>query len=643
MHLVRRPRGLRLSAAAAVLTFAFTTVAIDFQRVAWAQSPEDAGKQRILLIPMQRAEDVSSVVPGRVNDYLKTIMEMSDSLEVFVPDTLEVPEEDASRAPAEEADKTLQKADDTLWKAKEEAEKGKYMTAAKTFKKAMKLYEKRFAQLNDFDKYVDASLGVALAYFLAGYDDNGEDALAPVLVLRPSLVLDKRKVPKPAIAALQRLQHLYSTAAPGKVVIESAEPGAEVFVDGRRVGQTPHTITGLYRGNHVVRVLAEGYLPWAKSFVASNRDQRIKARLKKDPRAAAAEAIQLVQSPAGLIQASEKGAFGRGFLRLAERISEQYQLDAIVLTYLRRQPNHYELATFVYDRSARKLAELEWIHLDHQLATLQVNLLVLEEKLLAALAAFPKSRVIGETSTIYDKVIPPKPKPAPRPVVIVKPKPKPQPIVVVAKPQPKPVVVVAKPQPRPQPVVIQPRPKPQPRVQPKPQPVVVKPTPKPQPVVVVQPRPRPQPTRVQPTPRAQPEPQPQPRYQPQPQPRAQPKPQPKPQPRPQYQPQPKPQYQPQPQPQPRPANPTVMDVDDGTSKGLGAYDYPSDSPNNVMAPVVYDQADDAEAGAWYEQWWVWVIAGGVVAGGVTAAVLATQPTNDGSSYRMGVCWGGGCQ
>src|SRR5262249_21828771 len=29
--------------------------------------------------------------------------------------------------------------------------------------------------------------------------------------------------------------------------------------------------------------------------------------------------------------------------------------------------------------------------------------------------------------------------------------------------------------------------------------------------------------------------------------------------------------------------------------------------------------------AWYEKWWVWAIVGGVVAGGVTTAVIVTRP------------------
>ena len=30
-------------------------------------------------------------------------------------------------------------------------------------------------------------------------------------------------------------------------------------------------------------------------------------------------------------------------------------------------------------------------------------------------------------------------------------------------------------------------------------------------------------------------------------------------------------------------------------------------------------------GSWYEKWWVWAIAGAVVAGGVTTAVVLAQP------------------
>ena len=44
---------------------------MDYQRVAFAQGIGASGKQRVLLVPMQRAEDVSSVVPGRVDDYIR--------------------------------------------------------------------------------------------------------------------------------------------------------------------------------------------------------------------------------------------------------------------------------------------------------------------------------------------------------------------------------------------------------------------------------------------------------------------------------------------------------------------------------------------------------------------------------------------
>ncbi len=267
--------------------------------VAQAQGIGATGKQRVLLVPMQRGDEVSSVVPGRIFEYLQTILEMNAAIDISTLQTLRPPtKEEVIKAP--ETDATLVKADEALWAAKELVEKKAYKKAIKTYKKAMKGYEKRFAQLVDFDKYVDASLGVALAYFLSGYDDNGEDALAPVLALRPTLLLDKRKVPEPAIAALARLKHIGDNSAKGAVEVTANIAGAEVFIDGVRVGAAPYKADGLWRGRHVVRVLADGYEPFSKTFLASTRPQKVAAKMKADPTAGPPDAQPLPQTPDGL-------------------------------------------------------------------------------------------------------------------------------------------------------------------------------------------------------------------------------------------------------------------------------------------------------------------------------------------------------
>jgi hypothetical protein len=548
-------------------------LATDFHRVAHAQGIGATGKQRVLLIPIQRSEDVSSVVPGRVDEYIRTLLEMSGKVEVLGLSGLV--DKPLKPVPvAVETDKTLLKADEALWKGKEAAEKEQWGQAIKLFKRSAKLYEKRFDKLVDFDKYIDAALGVSLAYFLAGFEDNGEDALAPVVVLRPDLILDKRRVPKPAIEALNRLTQLYAGGTNGETTIVSNPPGAEVFLDGNRVGKTPHTMTGQHRGRHVVRLVLPGFQPWAKSFNAGARNQNLKARLKAIVIAGGPNPAALQVAPEELVKMTKKGSLHRGFGRVAKPIVDRYNLDAIVLLYMRRTPERLEVAPFLFDRKANRIAELEWIHLDHNLTTMQVNLIVLDEKLNAALANFPMSRVLRSKSDIY---------------TVIKPKPKPK-----AKPKPKTTLVLAPPvaRPKPRPVA---RPKPRPVARPKPRPVA---------------RPKPRPARVAPRPAAT---------------------------RPLVQPQVQqrladtvklddglggnlgryayPDVRVQASAPSRPSAPSRSRVQLPPPRPVVQSPPPM--------PAKARRVSRSRRNAWYKQWWVWSIVGAAVVGGATTAVILT--------------------
>jgi len=382
-----------------------------------AQPIEVIGKQRVLLIPMKRQEGVSSVVPGRVFEYMRTILEMNDNLEVFEPDTLEVVKVDESKKVVE-VDPKLVAADKSLWRAKELADKGRHEAAMKAFKRARGLYESRMSELVDFDKYVDASLGVALSQFrMSGEDARAEAALVPVLAWRPNLLFDKRKDPPAAIKSLDKLKFIATKTAADGVRVEANVAGAEVYLDGVKIGEAPVTLPGVVEGRHWVRVIKEGHKSWADSFKTTGRRMRtLKARLpslsSKTKRTSASE---LSEDPAGLERAAQTGRFGRGFKQLAMSISNKYRLDAILLSYIRPGKGDYEAAVFLFDGKRKQVAELERLSFDTQLANMQVVLLSLEERVLRSLAVFPSSRVLRRRSEIYDA---PEPEPEPEPVVM---------------------------------------------------------------------------------------------------------------------------------------------------------------------------------------------------------------------------------
>jgi len=434
--------------------------------VALAAPPGDA---RVLMVRTQRHADVGSIAASRISTYLETVLGMSANVQLLTPDALD--DEPAAPPPAvAETDPTLLRADAAVERAKEEVAKRRYMPATRTYREALRLYEERLDALENFDKYVDAQLERALAFFLAGYDDNGEEDLARVLVMRPTLVLDRRQAPAGAVRALERLQNLWSKATTEPVTIEATPAGATVFLNGRLIGPAPQTVSGLYRGRHWVRVVADGHEPWAGSVDAGPRARTVTASLTRSHRPATPRVATHAASPEAMAEAARTGAFGPRFDSAAKALCERHGLAGVVLTWVAPRPQHYEVHAFYFDGASGRLAEVDSVRVDLELSTLQVAVLDLAERLAAAIATFPEDRRVTGTPAAYQVI----PKAGPPPGVAVAPVP-PEPTPTPPEPTPPPVTV---PEPTP-PTVAVPEP-----VEPDP-PVAVTPTPEEPPRTVI--------------------------------------------------------------------------------------------------------------------------------------------------------------
>ncbi|TNF27743.1 MAG: PEGA domain-containing protein, partial [Deltaproteobacteria bacterium] len=366
-----------------------------------ALSAESGGNRRVLLIKTQRFEEVGAIVASRVDKALGTALALESKIELVLPDGLE---DAAPAAPvaAPVTDETLLKAGKVVDQAKEEFSKGKFMAAAKTFGRAMGLYEKKIALLENFDLYVDAQLGKSLAYFAAGYDDNGEDELGKVLTLRPTLVLDKRRTPKAATEALARLQLLYARAQSAPVMVEAkGGVAASVYVDGVLVGAAPANLDKLLRGRHWVRVVADGYEPWADDVMASAKPQTLTAKLKAIRQTGKGPVVVAAATPDELAEAARTGGFGKAFDKSAAGLCGKYGLTGVMMTYVTKAQDGYRLAGFYFDARAGKTTEVEGVRIDPELFDLQVNALTLSEHLVGAATGFPTKVSITQTPEVY--------------------------------------------------------------------------------------------------------------------------------------------------------------------------------------------------------------------------------------------------
>jgi hypothetical protein len=70
----------------------------------------------------------------------------------------------------------------------------------------------------------------------------------------------------------------------GGMLVESRPRDARVWVDGRDVGRTPLTLSGIRAGSHVVRIELDGYRTWTAAVrVVAGTRRRVSASLEQLP------------------------------------------------------------------------------------------------------------------------------------------------------------------------------------------------------------------------------------------------------------------------------------------------------------------------------------------------------------------------
>jgi hypothetical protein len=66
----------------------------------------------------------------------------------------------------------------------------------------------------------------------------------------------------------------------GTLVVDSRPAGAQVFLDGRLVGNTPLVSRNVRAGEHAIRIEHDGYRRWSSSVVATEQN-RVTASLER--------------------------------------------------------------------------------------------------------------------------------------------------------------------------------------------------------------------------------------------------------------------------------------------------------------------------------------------------------------------------
>ncbi|HIN85859.1 MAG TPA: PEGA domain-containing protein, partial [Myxococcales bacterium] len=402
------------------------------QAQAWAPPPiqKDKNLPAVYVVPFQRVGDyVSGSAVSRVDEYFRTLVDMNSDIQLrrsaikkAAPEKLQV-----TKKPLRQ-DRDLEAADKAVWKGKEALRKRLWARAAGNFTRAAKLYERKLAVLEDFDKLVDAQLFIALSRFAQGYEADAEEALARVVTLRPELIVDKRWRSPEFESAIKRLKSGLARVPTGTLNISCSVAGCTIYVDGIVKGVNTASVTGYPRGNHVIRVTAVGYKSWAKRVFTPGKGQsrQVTSRLVKERvRRKAARKRKAGNpthiTPGLLADYVSEGRFNARFRMAAMRFCAQAGVDYLVMGAINRVGTQYVVGSYVYSVTKQQVIDAGQTLFEMDLSDLQVKLLGFEEQVSAAIKVFPRNKRVRRKPALYAKWTPPplpkaKVKAAPKPV-----------------------------------------------------------------------------------------------------------------------------------------------------------------------------------------------------------------------------------
>lgn len=244
------------------------------------------------------------------------------------------------------------------------AEQSKKTTAAK--KRSNETAKPSAKKVSKENKIWIASIilllgGVAVGSYLVR---SGGDTAPPVVSAdeEPYLGVDEESIiePEPSEPG-EDASEPESAAATGALVISSNVRGADVYLNGKRVGKTPHKATPLTVGRYQVKVVKAGYETFEKNVDVTGTSHTLRADLKPADLKRAAAAFRVESNVLGATVALDGQTRGTTPVAIAELAPGTYELVVSAAGY----KTHSE--TVDYSGGARD------IRVDLESATIVLN------------------------------------------------------------------------------------------------------------------------------------------------------------------------------------------------------------------------------------------------------------------------------
>jgi hypothetical protein len=414
---------------------------------------------RMFMMRPIRGEGVSDTVIEQVSQYIDALLSIDNRYVRLSRSEFEGEaqgESEPEPTPVLKKDKDLVRADKLLWDARDLVGKGpkKYRRAAKLLQKVISIYARRFHRMEDFTLMTEVLYESAVVFDALRQRSNLRKVLQWLYTLRPGTTFDPRITTESLIKAANGESDRIKRVQGGKVVVTTNPSNARVFIDGVDQGTSPVEVDIPVGGQHFIVAQLNGHKPAGKRvrIGRSRKPKVVKLRLREIPRPRVKRRVVRKIKLSEVVPLVTNGRFNRPTLNMLMRMCRQSNADVVLISHVGALSDQYVFSPFLYLKKKKKLVKVKPTLLPKSLATLQVSLLTIPDRLgeviqnprgLRAIRGKPEAWKIKPPPP---EPIPPPPPPIPIPAPVAQPtKPKPAPAPVVAPAPAAPVEIAAAP------------------------------------------------------------------------------------------------------------------------------------------------------------------------------------------------------
>ena len=134
-------------------------------------------------------------------------------------------------------------------------------------------------EIRDPQVLVDVHLYLGLAWLAKAQQSKATQLMQQALFYMPGYMPSEKEFPPDVITLFRDVKQNAAAQMPLPLALSSAPAGATVFLDGRRVGQTPLDKLSILPGLHFLRLEQNGYAPWTTTLQPKSLPSQLEVSL----------------------------------------------------------------------------------------------------------------------------------------------------------------------------------------------------------------------------------------------------------------------------------------------------------------------------------------------------------------------------